>query len=299
MSRLIRGISKNARFVLVDTKDIVQEALNIHRCSPTVISAFGRLLSAGVMMGATLKGNDVLTLRTMTDGLLSSMVVTVDKDGVKGYVSNPEVDLPAKENGQPNVQELVGKGTLNVIKDLGLKDPYVGVSTIESGEIAYDIAYYYVTSEQTPTVIALGVDLENETTVRSAGGYMIQLLPDAEESFIVELEKKIEAIRNVTELFKGGMDLERMEWNGMEWNLLYEDMNDETHEKLIEPYEILDSKEIKYNCNCDREKFYKGIITLGKEQLEEILAERGEVEAECHFCGKRYSFKREDLGEIL
>lgn len=293
MRRLIRGISKNARFVLVDTKDIVQEALNIHRCSPTVISAFGRLLSAGVMMGATLKGNDVLTLRTMTDGLLSSMVVTVDKDGVKGYVSNPEADLPAKENGQPNVQELVGKGTLNVIKDLGLKDPYVGVSTIESGEIAYDIAYYYVTSEQTPTVIALGVDLENETTVRSAGGYMIQLLPDAEERFIVELEKKIEAIRNVTELFKGGMDLERI------LHLLYEDMNDETHEKLIEPYEILDSKEIKYNCNCDREKFYKGIITLGKEQLEEILAERGEVEAECHFCGKRYSFKREDLGEIL
>lgn len=293
MSRSIRGISKNARFVLVDTKDIVQEALNIHRCSPTVISAFGRLLSAGVMMGATLKGNDVLTLRTMTDGLLSSMVVTVDKDGVKGYVSNPKVDLPAKENGQPNVQELVGKGTLNVIKDLGLKDPYVGVSTIENGEIAYDIAYYYVTSEQTPTVIALGVDLENETTVRSAGGYMIQLLPDAEESFTVELEKKIEAIRNVTELFKGGMDLERI------LHLLYEDMNDETHEKLIEPYEILDSKEIKYNCNCDREKFYKGIITLGKEQLAEILAERGEVEAECHFCGKRYSFRREDLGEIL
>ena len=293
MSRLIRGVSKNARFVLVDTKDIVQEALDIHKCSPTAISAFGRLLSAGVMMGATLKGNDILTLRTMTDGPLSSMVVTVDKDGVKGYVSNPEADLPAKENGQPDVQALVGRGTLNVIKDLGLKDPYVGVSTIESGEIAYDIAYYYVTSEQTPTVIALGVDLENETTVRSAGGYMIQLLPDAEEGFIVELEKKIGAIRSVTELFKGGMDIERI------LHLLYEDMNDETHEKLVEPYEILDSKEIKYNCNCDKEKFYKGIITLGKEQLEEILAERGKVEAECHFCGKRYSFKREDLGEIL
>jgi len=293
MSKLIRGVSKNARFVLVDTKDIVQEALDIHKCSPTAISAFGRLLSAGVMMGATLKGNDILTLRTITDGPLSSMVVTVDKDGVKGYVSNPEVDLPAKENGQPDVQALVGRGTLNVIKDLGLKDPYVGVSTIESGEIAYDIAYYYVTSEQTPTVIALGVDLENETTVRSAGGYMIQLLPDAEESFIVELEKKVGAIRSVTELFKGGMDIERI------LHLLYEDMNDETHEKLVEPYEILDSKEIKYNCNCDKEKFYKGIITLGKEQLEEILAERGEVEAECHFCGKRYSFKREDLGEIL
>lgn len=293
MSRLIRGISKNARFVLVDTKDIVQEALDIHKCSPTAISAFGRLLSAGEMMGATLKGDDILTLRTTTDGPLSSMVVTVDKDGIKGYVSNPEADLPAKENGQPDVQGLVGRGTLNVIKDLGLKDPYVGVSSIESGEIAYDIAYYYVTSEQTPTVIALGVDLENETTVRSAGGYMIQLLPNAEEEFIVELEKKIGAIRSVSELFRGGMDLERI------LHLLYEDMNDENHEKLVESYEILDSKEIKYNCKCDRDKFYKGIITLGKEQLEEILDERGEVEAECHFCGKRYSFKREDLGEIL
>lgn len=293
MSRLIRGVSKNARFVLVDTKDIVQEALDIHKCSPTAISAFGRLLSASVMMGATLKGDDVLTLRTLTDGPLSTMVATINKDGVKGYVSNPEADLPAKENGQPDVQNLVGRGTLNVIKDLGLKEPYVGISTINSGEIAYDIAYYYVTSEQTPTVIALGVDLENETTVRSAGGYMLQLLPDAEESFIVELERKIGAIRGVTELFKGGMNLESM------LHLLYDDMNDENPETLIESYEVLEEKEIKYNCNCDRDKFYRGVITLGKTQLEEILSEKGEVEAECHFCGKRYSFKREDLGEVL
>ncbi|MEG0390709.1 MAG: Hsp33 family molecular chaperone HslO [Cetobacterium sp.] len=293
MSRLIRGVSKNARFVLVDTKDIVQEALDIHRCSPTAISAFGRLLSAAVMMGATLKGDDILTLRTTTNGPLSNMVATLNKNGVKGYVSNPEADLPSKENGQPDVQNLVGQGTLHVIKDLGLKDPYVGVSTITSGEIAYDIAYYYVTSEQTPTVIALGVELENETTVRSAGGYMIQLLPGAQESFVVELEKKIQAVRSVSELFKGGMDLERI------LHLLYEDMNDENHEKLIEDYEILDSKEIRYSCDCSREKFYKAVITLGKDQLKEILDEKNEVEAECHFCGKRYSFKEEDLKEIL
>ncbi|MEG2486743.1 MAG: Hsp33 family molecular chaperone HslO [Cetobacterium sp.] len=293
MSRLIRGVSKNARFVLVDTKDIVQEALDIHRCSPTAISAFGRLLSAAVMMGATLKGDDILTLRTTTNGPLSNMVATLNKNGVKGYVSNPEADLPSKENGQPDVQNLVGQGTLHVIKDLGLKDPYVGVSTITSGEIAYDIAYYYVTSEQTPTVIALGVELENETTVRSAGGYMIQLLPGAQESFVVELEKKIQAVRSVSELFKGGMDLERI------LHLLYEDMNDENHEKLIEEYEILDSKEISYSCDCSREKFYKAVITLGKDQLKEILDEKNEVEAECHFCGKRYSFKEEDLKEIL
>lgn len=293
MSRLIRGVSKNARFILVDTKGIVQEALDIHRCSPTAISSFGRLLSAAVMMGATLKGDDILTLRTTTNGPLSNMVATINKNGVKGYLSNPSADLPSKENGQPDVQNLVGQGTLHVIKDLGLKDPYIGVSTITSGEIAYDIAYYYVTSEQTPTVIALGVELENETTVRSAGGYMIQLLPGAEESFVVELEKKIQAVRSVSELFKGGMDLERI------LHLLYEDMNDENHEKLIEDYEILDSKEINYSCDCSREKFYKAVITLGKDQLKEILDEKGEVEAECHFCGKKYSFKEEELKEIL
>lgn len=289
MSRLIRGVSKNARFVLVDSKEIVQEALDIHKCSPTAIAAFGRLLTGAVMMGSTLKGNDVLTLKTTTTGPLSSMVVTYTKDGVKGYMSNPTADLPPKENGQPDVKKLVGTGTLHVIKDLGLKDPYVGVSTIKSGEIAYDLAYYYVTSEQTPTVIALGVELENETTVRSAGGYMVQLLPEAEEWFIAALERKIDAIRSVSELFKGGMDLERI------LHLLYEDMEDEKHEKLVENYEILESKEIKYFCDCNRDKFYRGVISLGKDQIDEILKENGKIEVECHFCGKKYSFTKEDL----
>lgn len=293
MSKMIRGVSKSSRFVLVDTKDIVQEALDIHKCSPTAIAAFGRLLTSAIMMGATLKNEDVLTLRTTTDGPLSTMVATVNKNGIKGYVSNPEADLPMNANGQFDVQGLIGKGTLYVIKDLGLKEPYVGISTINDGEIAYDIAYYYVTSEQTPTVVALGIDLENETTVRSAGGYMIQLLPDAQEEFIVELERKIGAIRGVSELFRGGMDLERI------LHLLYEDMNDENHEKLIENYEILESKEIEYNCDCTREKFYKGIITLGKDELEEILNDTGSVGAECHFCGKKHEFNREDLKEVL
>lgn len=289
MSRLIRGVSKNARFVLVDSKDIVQEALNIHKCSPTSIAAFGRLLTGAIMMGATLKGEDVLTLKTTTTGVLSSMVVTYTKDGVKGYMSNPKADLPPKENGQPDVKKLVGTGTLHVIKDLGLKDPYVGVSTIKNGEIAYDLAYYYVTSEQTPTVIALGVELENETKVKSAGGYMIQLLPNAEEWFITALERKVEAIRGVSELFKGGMELERI------LHLLYEDMEDEKHERLVESYEILENREVKYFCDCNRDKFYKGVISLGKNQVDEILKENGKVEVECHFCGKKYDFLEEDL----
>ncbi|MCJ8341326.1 MAG: Hsp33 family molecular chaperone HslO, partial [Cetobacterium sp.] len=152
MDRLIRGVSNNARFVLVDTKEIVQEALNIHKTSPTATAAFGRLLTTGAIMSATLKGEDILTLRTATDGILGNMVVTANSNGVKGYLSNPGADLPPLPNGQPDVAGIVGKGTLNVIKDMGLKEPYVGVSKIESGEIAYDIAYYYYTSEQTPTV---------------------------------------------------------------------------------------------------------------------------------------------------
>lgn len=295
MSRIIRGVSKNAKFIVVDTTEIVQKALEIHRCSPTAINAFGRFLTAGTIMGMSLKGDDLLTLITSTDGLVSNMTVTANADGeVKGYLSNPLADLPATQNGKPNVKKLIGKGSLRVIKDMGLKEPYVGLSEIVSGEIAEDIAYYYVVSEQTPTVIALGVDLKDDKTVRSAGGYMIQLLPDADESFVDFLEKKIKAIRNVTELFKGGMNLERI------LKLLYEDMSDENHEKLIEDYEILEKKELKYACNCSKEKYYKGLMTLGKEELKEVFSElNGKIETECHFCGKKYEFEEEDFKEFL
>ena len=259
MGKIIRGVSKNARFFLVDSTDIVQEALDIHKCSPTGIDAFGRLLTAGVMMGSTLKGKDLLTLRTDTDGLLNNMVVTADSEGgVKGYVSNPSADVALKDNGRSNVGALVGKGMLRIIKDMGLKEPYVGMSPIDSGEIAQDLAYYFFNSDQTPTVIALGVNLKDEKTVACAGGYMIQLLPGAEECFIGALEEKINAIRPMTELMMGGMDLKRI------LKLLYEDMSSEDNEKLIEEYEILEEKEVGYNCNCDKDKFYRGLITLGK-----------------------------------
>lgn len=294
MSRIIRGVSKNARFFLVDTTDIVQEALNIHKCSPTAIDAFGRLLTAGVIMGSTLKGNDVLTLRTDTDGLLNNMVVTATADGgVKGYLSNSSADVPLRDDGKSNVGALVGRGTIKIIKDMGLKEPYVGISTVDTGEIAQDLAYYFYNSEQTPTVIALGVKLKDENTVACAGGYMLQLLPDAEDEFITALENKIQAIRPMTELMMGGMDLERI------LKLLYEDMNSEDNEKLVENYEVLEEKEVSYKCDCNKDKFYKGLITLGKEELNKIFAEEEKIEAECHFCGKRYEFKKEDFKDIL
>lgn len=294
MGKIIRGISKNARFFVVNSTDIVQDALNIHKCSPTSIDAFGRLLTAGVIMGSTLKGDDVLTLRTDTNGLLNNMVVTAMADGsVKGYLSNPEVDVPLKDNGKSDVGRLVGKGILKIIKDMGLKEPYVGLSEINSGEIAQDIAYYYFNSEQTPTVIALGVKLKDANNVECAGGYMVQLLPGAEDEFITALEQKINAILPITDLISGGMDEKRIV------RLLYEDMNSENNEKLVEEYTILEEKEVKYSCNCNKEKFYKGVITLGKEQLTEIFEENPQLETECHFCGKKYQFGKEELKDII
>ncbi|WP_462335195.1 Hsp33 family molecular chaperone HslO [Fusobacterium varium] len=294
MSKIIRGVSKNARFFLVDSTNIVQEALDIHKCSPTAIDAFGRLLTAGVMMGSTLKGKDLLTLRTDTDGPLDNMVVTADSDGgVKGYVSNPSADVVLTDNGKSNVGALIGKGMLRIIKDMGLKEPYVGMSPIDSGEIAQDLAYYFFNSDQTPTVIALGVKLKDEKTVACAGGYMIQLLPGAEECFIGALEEKIQVIRPMTELMMGGMDLKRI------LKLLYEDMSSEDNEKLIEEYEILEEKEVSYKCNCDKDKFYRGLITLGKKELNEIFETQKFLETECHFCGKKYKFTKEDFKEIL
>lgn len=285
MARIIRGTSKNARFIAVDTKDIVQEALDLHKATPKAIEAFGKLLTAGVMMGTTLKGDDLLTLRTDTDGPLNHMVVTTDaKGGIKGYMSNPAADL--KSNG---VAPIMGTGLLRVIKDMGLKEPYVGMTDIKHGDLASDLSEYFYTSEQTPTVIALGVALNADMTVRSAGGYMIQLLPNAEESFIVALEEKIKAVHDVTKLFDNGMDLERI------IKLIYEDMEDENSEKLVEDYEILEEATINYSCNCEREKFFKGLITLGKDQLKEIFTEKEDLEVECHFCKKNYSFKEHEF----
>lgn len=290
MGKLLRGSSKNARFFIVETKDIVQKALDIHKCSPTAIKAFGRLLTGAVMMGETLKGDDLLTLRTNTDGLLKQMLVTTDANGnVKGYLSDPEVDLELKVGEVPKVGDLVGKGTLTVIKDMGLKEPYVGVSQIVNGEIGEDIAYYYYTSEQTPSVVVLGVSLGPDMRVKNAGGYMIQLLPEASENFITKLEAKIKAMRPMTELLAGGMNLKRIA------KLIYEDIDSKNDLALIEDYSVYEEKKIVYKCNCNKDKFYKGLMTIDKKELEEIFIEKPELEVECHFCRKKYSFTKDEL----
>ncbi len=295
MAKIIRGISKNARFWVVDSTDIVSKAQDIHKMSPTAIAAFGRLLTAGAMMGTNLKGDDLLTLRIDSEGPIRQIVVTSNNSGnVKGYVANPSADTPIKGNGQPNVSALVGTGTLRVIKDMGFvnSEPYVGISNLQTGEIAEDLAYYYYTSEQTPTVIGLGVSLNQDLTVKLAGGFMMQLMPNAQEDFISKLEEKIKAIRPVTELLEGGMDTYRIA------KLLYEDMSVE-EDLLVEDYEILEDNEIHYLCDCNRDKFVKGLITLGKEQINEIIEKDGKLEVECHFCKTKYSYTNKDFDLIF
>ena len=293
MGRLIRGTSKNARFIIVDSTDVIQECLNIHHCSPTAIDAFGRVLTAGIIMGSNLKGDDLLTIRTDSDGPIKTILVTSDAHGgVKGYVANPQAEVPLRENGKRNVPELMGRGTIKIIKDMGLREPYVGISELVSGGIAEDLAYYYYTSEQTPTVLALGVELEDEKTIKKAGGYMIQLLPGADESFISFLEEKIKAIRNITELLIGKMSLEDIA------KLLYDDMSTE-EDTLVEEYQILQEEKVQYFCNCNKNKFHRGLLTLGKDELSKIFKEETKLEVECHFCKKKHSFLEDDFNEFL
>ncbi|RRD40620.1 Hsp33 family molecular chaperone HslO [Leptotrichia sp. OH3620_COT-345] len=309
-SRLIRGTSKCARFFLCDTTEIVKEAKKIHNLDPVATTLFGKLLTAAVMMGKDLKGeNDLLTLRISGEGPYGTMLATANKKGeVKGYTGNPEEkfhkiinenkEFITDETGQVR---FIGNGTLQVIKDMGLKEPFVGLTKLDGEDISDTMAYYFLISEQIKSVVTLGVKLKDNGDVEKAGGYIIQLLPGVEDSFIDKLEDKLKQIRSITELLIGGLSLEKIV------ELLYEDISvaeDEAEvsgnhvKKYVEDYEVLEESSIEYKCNCTKEKFYKGIITLGKEEIEHILKEEGEIEVECHFCGRKYIFIKEDFKDM-
>lgn len=283
MGKLIRGVSKNARFFVVDTTDIVQEAQNIHKCSPTAIDAFGRLLTAGVIMGSTLKGNDVLTLRTDTNGLLNNMVVTADANGgVKGYLSNPTADVPLKDNGKSDVGGLVGKGILKIIKDMGLKEPYVGQCQLQTGEIAEDLTYYFATSEQIPSAVGLGVLMNKNNTVRQAGGFIIQLMPFTSDEIIEKLEKRIAEIDSVTMMLERGLTPE---------GILEEILGDFG-------LEITDKIPAAFVCDCSKERVSRALSTLSKKDLDDIINDGESIEVKCQFCNKAYEFSVEELKEL-
>ncbi len=273
------------------TKNMVETARGIHNTSPVATAALGRLLTAGSMMGIMMKGdNDILTLQIRGQGALGGIVVTADSKGnVKGYVNEPMVILPANDRGKLDVSGAIGPGTLTVIMDIGLKEPYQGQVELVSGEIAEDITYYYAVSEQTPSSVALGVLMNgNDTgelvnTVRQAGGFIIQLMPDTDESVISAVENKLSGISSVTTLLDRGMTPE---------DILNEVLGDLG-------VCITDRYDTRFKCNCSRERVEKALISLGRKELKDIINDGEDVTLNCHFCNTDYTYSISEIKELL
>ena len=267
------------------TRELVETARASHNTSPVATAALGRLLTAAGMMGSMMKGeNDLLTIKIQGDGPIEGLTVTADSKGnVKGYAFRPEVMLPPNAAGKLDVGGALGVGVLSVIQDVGLKEPYVGQTILVSGEIAEDLTYYYATSEQTPSSVALGVLMNKNNTVRQAGGFIIQLMPGASEEIIGRLEKKLGEIAPVTTLLDNGMSPEEI-------------LNDVLGEFGLV---ITDQMETQFFCNCDKKRVEKALISIGAKELQEMIEEGKTIEVNCHFCNKNYSFTVEELAELL
>ena len=282
--RAIAADSQIRAFAAVTT-ETVETARKDHNTSPVATAALGRLLTAGSMMGVMMKGDkDILTLQVKGDGLLQGITVTADSKGrVKGYVVEPDVIIPANAKGKLDVGGAVGHGFLQVIKDMGLKEPYVGQVALQTGEIAEDLTYYFAASEQVPSAVGLGVLMNKDNTVRQAGGFIVQVMPFAEEETIAKLEANVQKIQSVTTLLEQG----------------------HTPESLLE--QVLDGFDIEiddripteFYCNCSKERVEKALIGIGRKELNEMIQEGKEVELNCHFCNTNYTFSVEELKEIL
>lgn len=267
------------------TRELTEQARALHGTSPIATAALGRLMTAGLMMGGMMKGeNDVLTLKINGDGPMRGVLVTANSRGqVKGYVYEPEVLLPANALGKLDVGGAIGKGSLSVIKDLGLKEPYVGQTALVSGEIAEDLTYYFAVSEQVPSSVALGVLMNRDNTVRRAGGFLLQLMPGTKEEVIAALEARLSGIRPVTAMLDDGMTPEQI------LSELLGDMGLHCNER----------QPLSYHCDCSRERVGRAILSIGKTELEKMLAEGEPVEAGCQFCGKKYRFELDEVREML
>jgi molecular chaperone Hsp33 len=263
----------------------VEYARAAHNTSPVVTAGLGRLLTAGSMMGSMMKGErDVLTLKAEGSGPVGHYLVTADSHGnVKGYAANPDVILPANAAGKLDVAGSLGVGLLTVIKDLGLKEPYTGTCELITGEIADDITYYFATSEQTPSSVGLGVLMTKENTVNVAGGFIIQIMPDATEETISAVEEKITSITSVTGMLEKGMTPE---------DILQYILGD------LE-LEILDKTEVAFVCDCSKEKVSKALAAINKEDLQGIIDDGEDIEIKCHFCNKTYGFSVEEMEKML
>lgn len=284
---LLRSITKDrkVRIYAALTTQTVEKAKNVHRMNPTPSVALGRLLTAAALMSGTLKGkNDTITIQIKGDGPIGGIVAVTDANAnVRGYVHHPSFDMPINDKGKFDIAGAVGKGYLNVITDMGMKEPYIGHVSLVSGEIAEDITYYYAHSEQTPTVTALGVLVGREGKILNSGGVFIQLMPDCDEETISWLEGCIHKMPPVTKLLENDCSLEEMIHNILPGRDIV----------------VLDTRPIRYQCNCSRERMERNLISLGRDELKSLAGEQEQTELVCHFCGKRYLFKRAQLEDMF
>ncbi len=284
---IVRATAANnqIRAFAATTRELVEEARERHNTSPVATAALGRLLTAGAMMGSMMKNEeDMLTIQIKCDGPIQGLTVTADIGGtVKGYVENPNVMLPPSKKGKLDVANALGLGVLSVIKDMGLKEPYIGQTILVTSEIAEDLTYYFATSEQVPSSVGLGVLMEKDNTVKQAGGFIIQVMPFIDEAVVTKLEENIAKIDSVTSMLDKGY----------------------TPEKILET--VLEGMDVTYtetlptqfSCNCSKERVEKALISIGKKDITEMINDGKPIEMHCHFCNTDYTFSVEELKEIL
>ena len=284
---IVRATAANAqiRAFAITSRELVERARSIHDLSPVITAGLGRLLTAGAMMGSMLKGEkDVLTLQIRSDGPVRGMTVTADaKANVKGVALEPQVMLPPNAIGKLDVGGAVGNGILSVIKDMGLKEPYVGQTQLQTGEIAEDLTYYFATSEQVPSAVGLGVLMEKDNTVKQAGGFIIQLMPFADDETISALEEKLKSMDSVTKILDDGNTPEQL------LELLLGDLG----------LEINGTIPAQYLCDCSRERVEKAMISIGKKDIQEMIDDGKQIEVRCQFCDKIYNFEIDDLKRMI
>ena len=284
---IVRATAANnqVRAFAATTRNMVETARQAHNTSPVASAALGRLLTAGAMMGTMMKNEkDVLTIQTKCDGPIQGLTVTADVNGnVKGYVENPMVMLPPSKKGKLDVATALGLGVMNVIKDMGLKEPYLGQTILVTSEIAEDLTYYFATSEQVPSSVGLGVLMEKDNTVKQAGGFIIQVMPFVEDEVVAKLEANIANVESVTSMLDKGY----------------------TPEQILET--VLEGLDVEYtdmmptgfHCNCSKSRVEKALISIGKDDIQEMIDDGKDIEMHCHFCNTSYNFTVEELKEIL
>ena len=283
---IVRATAADAsiRAFAINAKEMVETARVSHNTTPVMTAALGRLLAAGAMMGTMMKGEkDVLTLRIQCSGPAKGLTVTADTKGnVKGFAANPDVELPPKSQGKLDVGAALDLGVLSVIKDLGLKEPYVGQCQLQTGEIAEDLTFYFATSEQTPSAVGLGVLVEKDCTVKQAGGFILQLMPFTSDEVIEKLEKRISEMDSVTNMLERGLSPE---------GILEEILGDFG-------LEITDRIKTQFHCDCSKERVSRALSTISKKDLDDIINDGESIEVKCQFCNKAYNFEIDELKAI-